>query len=163
MRQKKREVLLSEVQWKIVEPLFPEPRRRKDGRGRPWASNRSCLEGILWVLRTGARWRDLPEQYPDGSTCWRRLRMWEEEGIWLAAWQRLLSMLDQRRLLDWEEAFLDATFITAKKGARQSAKHVAGKVRSAWWWSTAKVYLSERNLRPRRSPSSGLRKARSRG
>jgi transposase len=161
MRQKKREVLLSEVQWKIVEPLFPEPRRRKDGRGRPWASNRSCLEGILWVLRTGARWRDLPEQYPDGSTCWRRLRMWEEEGIWLAAWQRLLSMLDQRRLLDWEEAFLDATFITAKKGARQSAKHVAGKVRSAWWWSTARVFLSECNLRPLKLPNVGSRRARS--
>jgi hypothetical protein len=50
-------------------------------------------------------------------------------------------MLDQRRLLDWEEAFLDATFITAKKGARQPAKHVAGKVRSAWWWSTARAFL----------------------
>lgn len=48
------------------------------------------------------------------------------------------------RLLDWEEAFLDATFITAKKGAPQSVKHVAGKVRSAWWWSTATAYLSER-------------------
>ena len=59
-------------------------------------------------------------------------------------------MLDQRRLLDWEEAFLDATFVTAKKGVRQSAKPVVGKVRSAWWWSTATAYLSERNLRPRR-------------
>jgi hypothetical protein len=87
--------------------------------------------------------------------------MWEEEGIWLAAWQKLLSALDQRRLLDWEEAFLDATFITAKKGARQSAKHVAGKVRSAWWWSTAAAYLSECNLRPRRLPNAGSRRARS--
>ncbi len=68
MRQKQREVLLSEAQWNILGPLFPEPRRRKDGRGYPWASNRSCLEWILWVLRTSARWRDLPEQFPDGST-----------------------------------------------------------------------------------------------
>jgi hypothetical protein len=87
--------------------------------------------------------------------------MWEEEGIWLAAWQKLWSLLDQRRLLDWEEAFLDATFITAKKGARQSAKHVAGKVRSAWWWSTARAFLSECNLRPRRLPNAGSRRARS--
>jgi hypothetical protein len=86
--------------------------------------------------------------------------MWEEEGIWLVAWQKLLSMLDQRRLLDWEEAFLDATFITAKKGARQSAKHVAGKVRSAWWWSTARAFLSECNLRPLRLPNVGSRRAR---
>lgn len=153
--------MLSEEQWEILCPLFPEPKRRKDGRGRPWASNRGCLEGILWVLRTGARWRDVPDAYPDGSTCWRRLRRWEEQDVWQAAWRKLLSLLDERRLLDWEEAFLDATFITAKKGARQSAKRVAGKVRSAWWWSTAGAYLSERNLRPRRLPSAGSRRARS--
>ena len=158
---KKQPELLSEKQWKVLEPLFPEPKRRKDGRGRPWASNRECLQGILWVLRTGARWRDLPEPYPDGSTCWRRLRSWEERGVWLKAWQKLLSMLDRRRLLDWEEAFLDATFVAAKKGARQSAKRVAGKVRSAWWWSTATAYLSERNSRPRSWPSVGWPKAQS--
>jgi transposase len=160
MKQKQRQVLLSEAQWEVLCPLFPEPKQRRDGRGRPWASNRACLEGILWVLRTGARWRDLPGEYPDGSTCWRRLRMWEEQGVWKAAWRKLLSLLDERRLLDWEEAFLDATFITAKKGARQSAKHVVGKVRSAWWWSTATAYLSECNLRPRRLPNAGSRRAR---
>jgi transposase len=158
---KKRQALLSEEQWAVLVPLFPEPKRRKDGRGRPWASNRACLQGILWVLRSGARWRDLPDEYPDGSTCWRRLRMWEEQGVWLRAWRKLLAQMDERKLLDWEEAFLDATFVTAKKGASPSARHVAGKVRSAWWWSTAGAYLSERNLRPRRSPNTGLRKARS--
>jgi transposase len=161
MRLKKQQKLLIDEQWEVLTPLFPEPARRKDGRGRPWVSNRSCLEGILWVLRTGARWRDMPEQYPNGSTCWRRLRMWEEQGIWLAAWRKLLGMLDERRLLDWEEAFLDATFVIAKKGALRSARPVAGKVRSAWWWSTATAYLSECSLRPRRLPNAGLRKARS--
>ncbi len=158
---KKRPVFFSEEQWAIIAPLFPEPKRRKDGRGRPWAKNRSCLEGILWILRTGARWRDMPEPYPDGSTCWRRLRMWEEQGVWQRVWHKLLGQMDERGLLDWEEAFLDATFVTAKKGALQSAKPVVGKVRSAWWWSTAAAYLSERNSRPRRFPNTGLRKARS--
>ena len=157
---KKRPVLLSEAQWSVLAPLFPEPKQRKDGRGRPWATNKSCLLGILWILRTGARWRDLPDEYPDGSTCWRRLRMWEEQGVWLRAWQKLLAQMDERGLLDWEEAFLDATFVLAKKGAPRSERRVVGKVRSAWWWSTAKAYLSERNLRPRRFPSSGSRKAR---
>src|SRR5664279_3306021 len=73
-------MMLSDQQWKQIEDLFPAPPRRKDGRGRPWASNRSCFEGILWVLRVGARWRDLPSEYPHGSTCWRRLRRWEEQG-----------------------------------------------------------------------------------
>src|ERR1700729_3384637 len=62
----------------------------------------SMFTGILWVLRTGARWRDLPEGYPDGSTCWRRLRMWEEQGVWLRVWRKLLAQMDERGLLDWE-------------------------------------------------------------
>src|ERR1039458_9435270 len=157
---KKRPELLSEKQWLALVPLFPEPKRRKDGRGRPWATNHACLQGILWVLRTEVRWRDMPEEYPHGSPRWRRLRMWEEQGVWLRAWRKLLGQMDERGLLDWEEAFLDATFVTAKKGASASARPVAGKVRSAWWWSTAAAYLSERNLRPRRFPNTGLRKAR---
>jgi transposase len=48
---------LTDAQWELIEPLLPEPKRRKDNRGRPWASNRACLEGILWVLQTGAAWR----------------------------------------------------------------------------------------------------------
>jgi transposase len=53
---KKRFELLSDAQWALIGPLLPEPKRRKDNRGRPWASNRACPEGILWVLRTGAAW-----------------------------------------------------------------------------------------------------------
>jgi len=142
-------MMLSDKQWKQISGLFPAPKTRRDRRGRPWACNRRCLEGILWVLRTGARWRDVPALYPNGSTCWRRLRMWEEKGVWLRAWQALLARMDERRLLDWEEAFLDATFVLAKKGAPRSEKHVA-----------ATAYLSERNSRPRRFPSFGSPKAR---
>ena len=87
---------VTERQWKRLEPLLPTPPRRRDRRGRPWAENRACLEGILWVLRTGARWRDMPERYPSGVTCWRRPREWEEAGVWLAAWRELLVMLDRR-------------------------------------------------------------------
>src|SRR5271165_7129864 len=90
---------LSERQWELIRDLFPEPKQRRDGRGRPWASNRQCVEGILWVLRTGARWRDLPAEYPSGVTCWRRLRRWEDEGVWLEAWQQLLAALNQQQLL----------------------------------------------------------------
>lgn len=61
---KKRFELLTEAQWRLIEPLLPEPKRRKDRRGRPWASNRDCLEGILWLLRTGSEWRFLSDKYP---------------------------------------------------------------------------------------------------
>ena len=91
---KKRQKLLTDEQWELVEPMLPPPRRRRDNRGRPWASNRACFEGILRILQTGAAWRFLPDEFPSPSTCWRRLRQWEEEGVWLNAWRSLLGALD---------------------------------------------------------------------
>ena len=72
--------MLTDEQWRKIEPLLPKRRKNPKG-GRPPADDRLCLEGILWILRTGARWKDLPAIYPDPSTCWRRLRGWgEDEG-----------------------------------------------------------------------------------
>src|SRR6266700_2515173 len=88
---KNRQKLLTDEQWKLIEPLLPKPKRRRDRRGRPAAANRACLEGILWVLQTGAAWRFLPDEFPSPSTCWRRLQRWQEQGIWLEAWRALLG------------------------------------------------------------------------
>ena len=172
---KKRQRLLSDEQWELIGPLFPEPRRRKDNRGRPWAENRACLEGILWVLQTGAAWRFLPDEYPSPSTCWRRLKQWEEEGIWLNAWRTLLGALDSKGLLKWDEAFLDGSFAPAKKGAMQSAKPSVVKAQSGWYWETVKVFrwefgwkvplrqkLSLRTPRSTRSASPGRKAGRGR-
>src|SRR5262245_64786542 len=112
------EAFLSDQQWQKIEPLLPKLK----SRGRPWSDNRRVLEGILWVLKTGARWRDLPKEYPSASTCWRRLRQWEAHGVWLNVWRQFLCELDQRGKLDWSESFLDGSFAPAKKGARASAK-----------------------------------------
>ncbi len=65
---------INNEQWKLLEPLVPKAKRSAKG-GRPPINNRDVLEGILWVLRTGARWQDLPDRYPSASTCWRRLRL----------------------------------------------------------------------------------------
>lgn len=59
---------LTDEQWEVLEPLIPDPLRRTDGRGRPWRDSRDVLNGILWVLRTGAPWHDLPERYPPYQT-----------------------------------------------------------------------------------------------
>ncbi len=144
---KARRKLLTDEQWALIEPLLPKPKRRKDNRGRPWASNRACFEGILWILRTGAPWRFLPEEYPCPATCWRRLQQWEEQGVWLEAWRTLLSVLDEHGLLDWQETFLDGSFAPAKKGARKSVKPSVARERSGWYWSTAKVFLWEHSWR----------------
>src|SRR5580700_10490415 len=137
---KQRQKLLTDEQWKLVEPMLPPPRRRQDNRGRPWASNRSCFEGILWILQTGAAWRFLPGQFPSPSTCWRRLRQWEEEGVWLNAWRILLGALDEEGLLKWEETFLDGSFAPAKKGVPPSGKPSGARGRSGWYSSTVKVF-----------------------
>lgn len=118
---KRRQKLLTDEQWELIEPLLPKPKRRRDMRGRPPASNRSYFEGILWVLQTGAAWRFLPDESPSPSTCWRRLQRWQEQGVRLDAWRTLLGGLDERGLLKWDETFLDGSFAPAKKAA-QSAK-----------------------------------------
>ena len=140
---KKRQKLLTDEQWELIGPLLPEPRRRKDNRGRPWASNRACFEGILWILQTGAAWRFLPDEFPSPATCWRRLKQWQDEGVWLDAWRALLGALDAEGLLKWDETFLDGSFAPAKKGAMRSVKRSAARERSGWYWSTVKVFRWE--------------------
>ena len=140
---KRRQKLLADSQWKLIDPLLPQPKRRRDRRGRPPAPNRACLEGILWVLQTGAAWRFPPDQFLCRSTCRRRLQRWQEQGVWLNAWRTLLGTLDKRGLLKWDETFLDGSFAPAKKGARQSAKPSVARGRSGWYWLTVKVFRWE--------------------
>src|SRR5713226_4733752 len=96
-------------------PLIPEPPRRKDGRGRPWKARRSVLNGILWVLRTGAPWADLPERYPSYQTCHRRFQQWVRSGIMRGVMEALAEDLQIRGRLDVREAFIDGSFAPAKK------------------------------------------------
>ena len=142
--------LLTDEQWAKIAPLLPPEKPGCKG-GRPSAPNRAVLEGILWILRTGARWQDLPQKYPSPSTCWRRLRRWEEQELWLKIWRIFLSQLDAEGALDWQEAFIDASFAPAKKGASGSEKPSGARARSGWWWSTARVFLWEAPL-PRHRP-----------
>lgn len=111
---------LNDSQWFLIADLFPHPPITAAG-GRPRVLPRACLEGILWVLHSGARWKDLPERYPSPTTCWRRLKEWTESGIWVEAWRRLLKKLDRDKLINWEEAMADGTFSPGKKGAPRSA------------------------------------------
>lgn len=137
--------MLTDEQWKKIEPLLPEFPRSPRGGPKP-INNRDCFEGILWVLRSGARWKDLPDSYPSASTCWRRLRDWEESEVWLTLWRVFLAELDEQGKLDWEQVFADGSFAPAKKGASAWEKPNVEKVRSGWWWQTARVFLSECDL-----------------
>ena len=113
--------VLTDEHWDRIAPMLPRARRSPKG-GRPRADDRECLEGILWLLRTGARWRDIPVDLPFGSTCWRRLRDWADAGVLEDIQAALVQQLEELGKLDLRELFADATFIRAKKGARRSAK-----------------------------------------
>jgi transposase len=80
------------------------------------------MEGILWLLRSGARWRDIPIDLPSGSTCWRRLQEWAGEGVLECVHAILIGELGELGELDFEELLADATFIRAKKGVTRSEK-----------------------------------------
>ena len=134
-----RAIYLTEKQWKEIGPLLPKLR----SSGRPWKNNRLVIEGILWILRTGARWKDLPEKYPSPSTCWRRLKLWEEQGVWEKIWRTFIRRLDKRGQIDWSECFMDGTFVSAKKKAQKSGKRREERAPSSWWWRMAEVFLWE--------------------
>jgi transposase len=153
-----REPMLTDEQWSKIEPLIPKrPKSRKGGR--PPADDRLAFEGILWILKTGARWKDLPDIYPHPSTCWRRLNAWHDTGVLEDIWRAFLSELDQDGILELDETFVDATFMPAKKGARGSGKPRGAREQSSWWWLMARVFLWEaiRTL-PRRLRSRSLRR-----
>ena len=103
---------LTDQQWAVLEPLMP-PRART---GRPRADDRTTLNGILWVLRAGARWADLPRRYGAPSTCHHRLKTWQASGVWERIWRALLSRLDGQGGVDWKMGFLDGTFVPVKRG-----------------------------------------------
>jgi transposase len=136
-------------QWKHISPLIPEPVYSPKG-GRPPADDRKCFEGILWVLRSGTRWRDLPDEFPSPSTCWRRMNEWMDAGVFIEMWYSFLDRLDQQGRLDWDEVFVDGSFAPAKTGASTLGKPSVEREPSGWWWLMAKEYLW--HVRPQSRP-----------
>ena len=130
---------ITDAQWAVLEPLF-RPKRRADGRGRPWQDTRAVLNGVFWVLRTGAPWHDLPGRYPPYTTCHRRFQQWQRSGLFERLLQTLAEDLRDRGKLDLSEAFIDASFSSAKKGALLSARLAAEKAVKSWRSQTAMAF-----------------------
>jgi transposase len=115
--------LLTDELWEVIEPLLP-PEPPKPRGGRPRISNRAALTGILFVLKTGLQWEMLPQEMGCGSgmTCWRRLRDWQQAGVWEKLHQVLLDKLQGEGEIDWSRVSLDSATIRAKKGVKQSVR-----------------------------------------
>ena len=132
---------LTDEQWQLIADLFPHQRPAVKG-GRPRAAPRACFEGILWIMRTGARWKDLPDRFPSRATCWRRLKIWTEAGIWEKAWGRLVRALDHQGKVDREESIADGSFSPAKKGVNGLARRNGVRGPRSWSSPTAAGSLS---------------------
>ena len=132
---------LNDEQWAVVEPVL-RPIRRADNRGRPWHDTRAVLNGVLWVLGTGAQWREMPEKYPPYQTCHRRFQQWVRNGKLGQALKLLAGHLHERGKLNLEEAFVDATFASAKKEASPAAPLAAARERKSSLSPLITVFLS---------------------
>jgi transposase len=111
--------------WVRIEPLLPKkpkPRRFRYPGRKPF-DDRLALQGILFVLHTGIGWEHLPQElgFGSGMTAWRRLRAWQQAGVWEKLHELLLAELHATDRLEWERAIADSSHVQAKKGAPKRA------------------------------------------
>jgi transposase len=109
--------LLPDELWEVIEPLLPRWAPSPKG-GQPPVSDRACLTGILFILKTGLPWEDLPYEMNCGCgmTCWRRLRDWQADGTWDKIHKVLLDRLRGADTIDWSRALVDSSFVRAAYG-----------------------------------------------
>ena len=115
-------VLVTDELWELIEPLLP-PGPPKPKGGRPRIPDRQALTGVLFVLKTGIPWEDLPQEMGCGSgmTCWRRLRDWQQAGVWDRLHERLLEQLHKAERIDWSRAVVDSASVRAVLGGTSQA------------------------------------------
>jgi transposase len=101
---------LTDEQWARLEPLLPPEKPRT---GRPAHAHRTILNGMLWILRTGAPWRDLPERYGAWQTVYSRFRRWQLAGVWDRVFAELQRQADADGRFDWAVHFVDGTSVRA--------------------------------------------------
>lgn len=113
---------LSDPQWTRIASLFPDPTHRgKPGRPRQ-QEHRSIVNGILWILHTGAPWRDLPERYGPWQTVFDYFNGWRQDGTWNRVVTSLLDELDDQDLIDHDLWCIDGSVIRASRAAAGAKK-----------------------------------------
>ncbi len=105
---------LNNEQWERLKPLLPP---QKPKIGRPNEDHRRILNGILWILRTGAPWRDLPERYGPWQTVYSRFYRWQKAGIWDRIFAKVQELADIEGRLDWDIHYVDGTIVRAHQHA----------------------------------------------
>jgi transposase len=114
-------VLVDDALWELIEPHLP--RRKPQRTGRPRVPDRDALRGIIFVLISGTPWEYLPLEMGCGSgmTCWRRLRDWQQAGVWTKVHRVLLEEFQAAGRIDWSRAVVDSSSVRALKGGSKLA------------------------------------------
>ena len=121
--------LVSDDLWRLIQPLLPAPKaRRRRYPGRKPLNDRRVLTGILFVLKSGIPWQMLPLEMGCGSgmSCWRRLRDWQEAGVWQRLHELLLSKLRAADQIDWSRALVDSGSVRAVGGGGKNGTQSHG-------------------------------------
>src|SRR5215204_2338742 len=163
---------LTDEQWALVQRHLPRSTART---GRPASDRRTQLDGLFWILATGAPWRDLPERFGPWQTVYDHFRKWRKSGVFASIVEALQVKLDNNGLIDWELWCVDGANVRAARAAAGADKKVssvtptnpptthwaaaaAGLDRSSTWSLTVKALRSPSKSAPgkstsRRSPS----------
>ena len=146
--------MLTNRQWEFIEPLIPKA-EKSDPRGRNRKDPRDVMEGILWVLRTGAQWNELPKKYPSYQTCHRYFQTWVKKRVLDRILKKLAQDLKDTGQLDLSECFIDGSFAGAKKGGYVLDLLSVERELKSWQSQTAMVfqspYVSKQPLLTKRS------------
>ena len=126
--------LIDDELWTVIEPLLPAARpRRFRFPGRKPLDHRRALTGVVFVLKTGIGWEDLPQELGCGSgmTCWRRLRDWQAAGVWQRLHEVLLAKLNGAEQIEWSRAVVDSSSVRALKGGTKPVRIQRTKAKRA--------------------------------
>jgi transposase len=142
---------LTDQQWERLAPLLPAQKPRV---GKPNHDHRRLVNGLLWRLRTGVPWRDLPERYGKWQTVYSRFRRWQAAGIWQQVFGAVQAAADARGQLDWTLHFVDGSVVRAHQHAAGARKKGAPKRSAAVAAGSARRSMSARSAAASPSASS---------
>lgn len=137
---------LTDEQWAMVEPLIPARAART---GRPASNRRIVLNGIFWLLHTGAPWRDLPERFGPWQTIYHHFAKWRREGVFARIVEALQIKLDRRGLIDWDLWCIDGANVRAARAAAGADKKVSSAIRQnlpTMRWAAAEAGLDRSSI-----------------
>ncbi len=120
---------LTQRQWQALEPHLPANPKR----GQAFRDHRQVINGMLWRLKNGAPWREVPQRYGPWQTCWDRFTRWERDGTWQRILQALQAHADAVGDIDWDGAALDSSHAHAHRSATGARKQPSKREKKGMW------------------------------